>query len=105
MTPQERRNARAQSMGYRNDYEYRKFSAGDEKYFRSWLRSNQGTSIEKHAREIAKQRGETFRRSDFKVDLIAARNSRPSSVRPAGQAYTNFNSKYGLAPGQDWVRY
>lgn len=93
----------AQQSGFRNHNDYRTYyrshGSGDEKFFRSWLRTEQG----QESLSTAKDNGLSQR--ELKQQLINARNSRPHGRRPAGQAYLDFMDDYDLHDAEDWIDY
>lgn len=93
----------AREAGFRSHYDYRdyhrKHGEGDEKFFRSWLRSDQG----QQAREQARERGLSAR--ELKQQLINARNSRPHGDRSGGPAYHDFMDEYDMYDQEDWLDY
>lgn len=94
----------AREMGYKNERDRSKHGKGDDAYFSAWTRTEQG----KHALEVARARaraeGIPFRPTDLKAELIAARNARPSSKRPAREPWLRFMELYDMDT-EDYVDY
>lgn len=84
----------AQEMGYKNERDRSKYGKGDDKFFGAWVRTDQGKRALDTAKARARTAGTPFRVNDLKIQLIAARNSRPNRKTPAGRAWIQFMSDY-----------
>jgi hypothetical protein len=93
----------AQQSGFRSHNDYRGYfkehGAGDEKYYRAWLRTEQG----QQAQAIAADNQISPR--ELKQQLINARNSRPRGGRSGGSAYQEFMEEYDMYDQEDWIDY
>jgi hypothetical protein len=85
----------AQERGYQSHYAYRPNSQRDKNYVNAFLRSEQGKEI----RKTAKSNG--MNRADLAQQIIAARNSRPSSKRGGGAAFYDFIEAYDLTDDRE----
>jgi hypothetical protein len=102
----------AREMGYRNERERSKFGKGDDAYFKSWVRTEQGQRAIARAKELARADGVPYRPGDLKSELIAARNARPHGSgrvpgtpgKPAGDAWLRFMERYDMDT-DDYVDY
>jgi hypothetical protein len=94
----------AREMGYRNERERSKYGKGDDAYFNAWIRTEQGQRALEVALARAEAQGYTFRPTDLKAQLIAARNSKPSRNRPPGDAWIFFMDEYEMDT-DDYVDY
>jgi hypothetical protein len=84
----------AQEMGYKNERDRSKHGKGDDKYYNSWIKQDQGKRATQIAKDRARAEGIPFRTGDLKSQLIAARNSRPNRKTPAGPAWIAFMDAY-----------
>lgn len=84
----------AQEMGYKNERERGRLGKGDDKYFNSWVKTDQGRRAVETAKARARAEGVPYRTGDLKMQLIGARNSRPNRRNPAGPAWIAFMAEY-----------
>lgn len=87
----------ARDMGYRSERDRSKNSGRDDKYYNSWIKTNQGKRATQIAKDRALVEGIPFRPGDLKIQLIGARNSRPNRKSPAGPAWVQFMNDYDFA--------
>jgi hypothetical protein len=84
----------AQDMGYKNERERGRLGKGDDKYFARWVNTDQGHRAVEKAKARAQAEGIPYRTGDLKMQLIAARNSRPNRKSGPGPAWVAFMSEY-----------
>lgn len=95
------RNLGAREMGYANESQR---SKGNDRYYHAFLNSDQGQRAIERAREMARESGKPFNESQFKRQVIEARNARPHKGKPAGKAFQSFVGLY--LDLRDWlIRY